>query len=77
MAIKKVQMHTVVCDNCKLDIGIDQEYSCWNDANFAEENAINSDWLIHDGKHYCLDCYDYDENDNLVIDEKRTNLFLT
>ena len=27
MAIKKVEMFTVVCDNCKLDIGTDAEYS--------------------------------------------------
>jgi len=76
MAIKKVKMYTVVCDHCKYDIGIDQEYSCWNDANFAEDNAINSDWIEHEENHYCNDCYDYDDDDNILLKESRKNKYL-
>ena len=77
MAVEKVEMFTVVCDNCKEDIGASSEYSCWHDENQAQEVAMESDWIKHEGKHICKDCYEYDDNDNLIIDEKRTNLFLT
>lgn len=74
MAVKKVEMFTVLCDNCKLDIGENSDYSCWNDENNAKENASNSDWLIHD-KHYCPDCYDYDDNDELIIKTQRKDKY--
>lgn len=69
--IKKVEMFTVICDNCKVDIGINQDYSCWGDKLYAEDNAMNSDWLKIDEKHYCEDCYSYDNEDNLIINESR------
>lgn len=75
MAVEKVQMFTVVCDNCKLDIGENSDYSCWNHVNFAEDVAMDSDWLIHDGKHHCPDCYKYDDNDELIIKTERKDLY--
>lgn len=74
MAVEKVQMFTVICDHCKIDIGINQEYSCYNDEISAKENAMNSDWLFHDNKHYCNDCYDYDDNDQIVLTSVRKDL---
>ena len=38
---------------------------------FAEDIAMESDWLKEEDKHYCQDCFSYDEEDNLVI--KSTN----
>lgn len=74
MAIEKVKMFTDVYDNCKLHIGIKDEYSCWNDENSAKENAMNSDWLIH-YKHYYPDCYDFDDNDKLIIKTERKDKY--
>lgn len=65
--LKKVEMYTVVCDNCGEDIGVTQEYSCWNDENYVKTNALESEWVKKDGKHYCPKCYSYDEDDNLVL----------
>ena len=65
--LQKVEMYTIVCDNCGEDIGATQEYSCWNDEVYAEQNAGDSDWLKEDGKHYCPKCYSYDDNDQLVL----------
>ncbi len=67
MAVEKVEMFTVVCDNCGEDIGASSEYSCWNDSSYAEENAMESDWIKHDGKHYCPECYSYNDNDELIL----------
>lgn len=69
MSIQKVEMYTVVCDNCNTDIGSTQDYSCWNDKDCAEENAMNSEWIKVDNKHYCDECVSYDDNDNLVLKE--------
>ena len=68
--IKKVEMYTVVCDGCGRDVGNDQEYSCWNDESSAEENAMNSGWVEHNDEHYCPDCYEYDDNDELILKVK-------
>lgn len=67
MSVKKVEMFTVVCDNCGVDNGKDQEYSCWGDEGYAKEQAMESNWIEEGDKHYCEDCYEYDDEDNLVI----------
>lgn len=71
MAIEKVEMFTVICDNCKEDIGSSDDYSCWNDKDIAEENAMENDWLKQNGKHYCPSCHSYGDNDELIINESR------
>ncbi len=76
MAIKKVEMFTVVCDNCKLDIGTDAEYSCWNDELYTETVAMESDWIKEEHNHYCPDCYEYDDDDNLIIKIERKDINL-
>ena len=65
--LQKVEMYTIVCDHCQKDIGSEDEYSCWNDDSYAETNATESDWLRDNDKHYCPDCYSYDDDDNLIL----------
>ena len=65
--IAKVEMYTVQCDNCKTTSGENSDYSCWGDKQVALEDAIESDWIEHEGKHYCPDCYTIDENDEVMI----------
>jgi hypothetical protein len=72
--IQKVEMYTVICDNCKIDAAFEDEYSCWSEINFAVENAKDCDWIEEDDKHYCPKCYSYDDEDNLVINTERTKL---
>jgi len=67
MSVKKVEMFTVLCDNCGEDVCQGQEYSCWNDEGYAKEIAMESGYISEDDKHYCEDCYEYDDEDNLVI----------
>lgn len=69
--IEKVEMYTVVCDHCKKNIGEDQDYSCWGDESTAEDNAMNSDWIEEEGRHYCDLCYITDDNDVLVLPPER------
>jgi hypothetical protein len=69
--IVKVDMYTVKCDNCGITSGENSDYSCWCDAEYAEEDATESDWINEGEKHYCPDCYSYDDEDNLVLNQKR------
>lgn len=65
--IKEVTMYTVICDNCGHDVNKDAEYSAWNDRDYAVECALESDWIEKDDKHYCPECFSYDDDDNLIL----------
>ena len=65
--IEKVEMFTVVCDNCGEDAGASSDASCWNDEAVAEEMALESEWIKEDEKHYCPNCWSRDDNDNLIL----------
>lgn len=64
---KEVTMYTVVCDNCGKDSNEDNEYSCFSTKEMAEDEAMEIGWLRDNDKHYCTDCYSYDDDDNLII----------
>jgi len=66
-------MFTVICDNCKISSGADQEINCWSDDDDAVTDAMESEW-VQDGGHYCPDCVSYDDDDLIVIDKSRLNL---
>jgi hypothetical protein len=71
---KEVEMVTVQCDNCKKDFKDEHMgYSCWGSLSDAWEYASESGWIHGDDfdTHYCPDCYSYDDNDNLVLNESR------
>jgi len=65
--IKEVKMFTIVCDGCGKDVNSNTEFSCWSDEGYLEDIAYDSDWKQVDKKHYCTDCYDYNDNDELII----------
>ena len=67
--IKKVEMFTVICDNCGVSCFEGSDYSCTVDEVSAKEVASDGDWIIHKGKDYCRDCWSYDDEDNLIIKE--------
>ncbi len=67
--IIQVIMFTVKCDNCGVDVNKDAEYSAWNDKQYSEYVAMEAGWLKEVDKHYCNNCYEYDDNDKLIIKE--------
>lgn len=68
MSIQTKEMYTVICDNCGKDVGQGAEYSCWSDAEFAEEQAMEGEWIEKDNLHFCPQCYELDEEtDEYVI----------
>jgi hypothetical protein len=69
--VKEVIMYTIVCDGCGKDVNAECEYSCFNDENYVEDVRQESDWEKVDDEHYCTDCFEYDDDDNLVIKNKK------
>ncbi len=69
--IQKITMYTCVCDNCNKSADEGGEYSCWGDEYTARAMAAESDFIEHKGNDYCSDCWDIDDNDNIIIDEKK------
>ena len=67
--IKEVTMYTVVCDNCGHTLD-DGDYSCYSDAGYARDNAMDSDWHEEGSRHYCPDCFFFDDNDKLILTPK-------
>lgn len=65
--LKEVKMFTIVCDNCGTDSAENADYSCWNDSDGANQAAEDAGFIKHDGKDICPDCFDYDEEENIII----------
>jgi hypothetical protein len=68
--IKEIQMFTVVCDNCGLDVLREHEYSGVDNKDYVENCAMEEGWIKQGDNHYCSDCFDYDKDDNLIIKNK-------
>ena len=70
MGIEKIEAYICTCDNCGetydngdyIPMGADESHL---------KDMMGSDWIETDGKYYCLECYQIDDNDNIVLDETR------
>jgi len=71
MSVKKVEMYTVVCDNCGVSADEGTGYSCWNDEDYAKEISREADFTNENGLDYCSKCHYYNDEDELIIDESR------
>ena len=69
--IRKVEMYQCVCDRCgKAFVDDNYNYCAWVDENYASEAANENGWTNIDGKDYCPDCYEYDEETDEYIPKK-------
>lgn len=60
--IKPVTMYSVVCDRCgKSFIDEFNGIVAWLDEGTAKEQAMESEWVDICDKHYCPDCYEFDD----------------
>lgn len=67
MAIKDVKMYTVKCDRCGKVFETD-DYSAWDDPDWAKEYACEDDWISVTKGDFCPNCYNYNEEiDNFII----------
>ena len=69
--IVKEFFYNVECDCCKR---LANEELWRVDEEGAKEDAQENDFLVLGGKCYCPDCYQYDDDDNIITkDGKRFN----
>lgn len=73
--IRKVDMYQCVCDRCgKTYIDECEGIVAWADGNYASNAAYEDGWADIDGKDYCPDCYEYDEEtDDYYAKPKQQN----
>jgi hypothetical protein len=65
--LKELKMFTIVCDGCGCDVNKDSGYAGWNDEEYVEDIRMEAGWEKIENNHYCTDCFEYDDNDELVI----------
>lgn len=58
--IKPVTMYSVVCDRCGKAFEADGNIA-WTDKPSARFYALESKWAEIGNKHYCPDCYEFDD----------------
>jgi len=68
---KEIKVYSVICDNCGTDFMF-EEGSCFVEKKDAISHAeAELNYLIIDGKHYCEDCWHYDDNDHIIVNKER------
>ena len=67
MSVKKIEMFTIICDGCGKDVNSDTAWSCWSDVENNEEIRQEEGWEKIGDKHYCTDCFEIDDNDEIVL----------
>ena len=67
--IKKVTYCDIICDRCGKSL-TEESGLCYPDTESAELIALNSEWIMKDGKHYCFDCYGLDEKTDEYVPKK-------
>ena len=67
--IKEVTYYDIICDRCGKSL-IDESETCYPDKNSAEMFAEQSEWVEINGKDYCPDCYELDEETNEYVAKK-------
>lgn len=66
--IKEAPFYNVSCDVC----GNDADEMWWSNMEDAEMVAFdNADFKFLGGKHYCPECWNYDDDDNIVTKDGR------
>jgi hypothetical protein len=61
-----VECWNVQCDKCG-SVYQSGEYVGWNDKGYAEDCATDDDWHKEDDSHYCPNCYDFDDEGEVVV----------
>lgn len=66
--IKPVITYSVVCDRCGISL---EDGAVWEDKNGAISYALKSKWKEIGDKHYCPDCYEFDDVLNVYVPKKK------
>ena len=53
--------YAIQCDSCKIKAKNYEGHAFWQDKSISREFAIASEWHEERDKHYCPECYSFDE----------------
>jgi len=72
--IYPVTMYAGKCDNCGCDIKLGGgDFAAYGEPEHVLFEMEESDWMIviseSDQKHYCLDCFYWDDEDNFCLNK--------
>lgn len=65
--IETVTMYRVKCDGCGKSAQDDSEYFAWAEEDQAWFEANESEWKLIDGKHFCPECWMWDEDTDEAV----------
>lgn len=73
----KVETYKLVCDSCGETFEDGNGFTCYTDdpdGSLIWGDASASDWLKVGDKHYCPDCWNWNDDDNIITkDGKKFN----
>ncbi|MDR3245018.1 MAG: hypothetical protein LBT50_01135 [Prevotellaceae bacterium] len=64
--IKETRSFYVECDRCK-DIFAHNERAIFITEQDVVEHLCDEGWTEHEGKHYCPECYEIDEDTDFIF----------
>ena len=64
---KEFKTYTILCDNCGVDLLEGSDYSGYLDKEACIDELADCGWYTDGDKHFCENCYEYDEDDNVVL----------
>lgn len=71
--IKSEIVYTYICDNCGCNLFDNEDSIGITDISLLMNIADDSNWNTDNSKHYCPDCYSFDDNGNLIVLSKFCN----
>jgi len=74
MGVFKETCYGLMCDGC--ETGFEHPwtgFSFWTDSGSPVDEATERDWVEHEGKYYCPDCYTIDEETEEIIIKSQHN----
>lgn len=70
MPIIEVTYYAASCDICKKSwVNEHHGWSAMSDKLGIKEMLMNDEWHLEDGKTYCPNCHEIDDDDNLILKE--------
>lgn len=70
--IYPITMYAAKCDGCGREANLMGEYAAFSDKHTVRDDLDASGYHIEDAnnKHYCPDCWTYDDNDNVIFKQQ-------
>lgn len=68
--IKSVTTYSVVCDRCGKTFVSNGGFA-WDDKQLTISYALASEWKEIGDKHYCPDCYEFNDTLNVYVPKKK------